>query len=242
VSKDEDPLQIALLIDNSVVMRNRVAELRRGVSAFIKALRPGVQLSLITLAERPTILAPYTTDRDVLEAAVGRLIPHDAANYVLDGIAETSQALASRRGSRSVIAAVTGRGPEYSHREYPEVLRIVRDNGTPALHVLMVGGLDVNQAIGQAQRDPRISDVHAGGPERDILLGRLTKDTGGRYEDVLSLTAIPTKMQQLASELSSQYKVVYARPQRLIPPKNTEVSARDPKLKARGMVVRDSDQ
>jgi len=67
VAKDDDLLQIALLVDNSVEMRNRVADLRRGMTAFVSALRPGIQVSLITLAERPTIVVPYTADRAALQ-------------------------------------------------------------------------------------------------------------------------------------------------------------------------------
>jgi len=82
---------------------------------------------------------------------------------------------------------------------------------------------------GQRERD---------GAERDILLGRLTKDTGGRYEEALSMSGMSLKLQQMASELSNQYRVTFARPQRLVPPKTTEISARDRKLKARGMLAR----
>ena len=46
------------------------------------------------------------------------------------------------------------------------------------------------------------------------------------------------KLQQLAAELSNQYRVTYARPQRLIPPKDVEVSARRSDLRARGMLLK----
>jgi hypothetical protein len=45
------------------------------------------------------------------------------------------------------------------------------------------------------------------------------------------------KLQQMAGELSNQYRVVFGSPQRLVPAKTTQISARDPKLTARGMVV-----
>lgn len=237
VVKDNDPLQIALLIDNSVDMRNRLADLRRGIVSFASALRPGIEVSLITVAERPTIVVPYTSDRTELEKGAERMITHDAGNYLLDGIAEISQGLAKRPPMRSAIAVVTGRGPEYSYRDYTEVLRIVRESGTPALHVLLIGALDVNAEF--SARMPsmfELPDDSRGGADRDIVLGRLTRDTGGRYEEVLSMTALSFKLQQMASELSNQYRVTFARPERLIPPKSTQISTRNNKLKARGML------
>src|SRR5712671_48218 len=40
IAKDEDPLQIALLVDNSVSMRDKLSDLRKAVSTFISSLRP----------------------------------------------------------------------------------------------------------------------------------------------------------------------------------------------------------
>jgi VWFA-related protein len=239
VTADEDPLQVALLLDNSVEMRNQLADLRRGLAAFVSAARPGIQISLITLAERPTIVVPYTDDKALLQKGIDRVITHNAGNYLLDGIAEVAQGLAKRPRARSVIAVITGRGPEYSYRDYHDVLRIVRESGTPALHVLLTGAMNPADDI-----DNRLSSVYEdqrqdAGADRDILLGRLTKETGGRYEEVLALSALPHKAEQLARELSGQYRVTFARPQRLIAPKKTEIAVRDRKLKARGLLQRE---
>ena len=70
VARDNDPLQIALLVDNSVAMRPRLSLLRKAVTTFIDATREDVQLALITLAERPTVLVGYTTDRAALRKAI----------------------------------------------------------------------------------------------------------------------------------------------------------------------------
>lgn len=238
VSKDDDPMQLALLVDNSVEMRNKVADLRRALSAFVGALRPGVEVSVITLAERPTILVPYTSDRVALQKGVDSLFALESGSYVLDAIAEVSQGLAKRPNARSVIALVSGRGPEYSYRDYTEVLRIVKASGTPALHAMMIG-TNAEQSIADLAVDLRSGKRPDGtGADRDIVLGRLTKDTGGRYEDVLTMSALTAKLQQLSAELSNQYRVVFASPDRLVPARKTEITVRDRKLKARGMLAK----
>ena len=223
VVRDTDPLQLALLVDNSDVMQNRVSDLRRAAGAFVDATRDGVQTALITLAERPTIAVPYTTDHAALHKVIDKLFAYPAANYLLDGIAETSQGLAKRRTSRSVIAVITGSGPELSYRQYTEVLRFFREGGA-ALHVLALG----------------TAPGHVG---REIVLSRGTAETGGRYENVLSPQGLELKARQMATEISNQYRVTYARPDRLVPPRNTEVSVKRADLKARGMLVKnDADQ
>lgn len=220
VARDNDPLQVALLVDNSTVMRGPLPDLRRAVSAFVDATRDGVQIALITLAERPTIAVAYTADHEALHKSIDKLFAFPAGNYLLDGIAETSQGLAKRTMWRSVIVVITGSGPELSYRQYTEVLRFLREGGA-ALHVLSLG-----------------SDSADAG--REIVLSRGTSQTGGRYETILSRTALESKARQMATEVSNQYRVTYARPERLIPPKTTEVSVRRPDLKARGMLLKTS--
>jgi VWFA-related protein len=218
VAPDSDPLQIALLVDNSVTMRPRLSQLRKAVAAFIESTRDDVQLALITLAERPTILVGYTTDRAALRKAAENMFAYEAANYLLDGISETSQGLAKRTMWRSAIAVITGIGPEMSYRQYTEVLRFFREGGA-SLHVLQVG-----------------SGIGAQG--REIVISKGTSETGGRFEEVLIPARIELKARQLATELSNQYRVTYARPSRLVPPSKTEVSTRRPDLRARGMLMK----
>lgn len=218
VDRDTDPLQIALLVDNSAPMRNTLADLRRAVAAFVDSTREGVQIALITLAERPTIVVAYTADHAALRKAINKMFAYDAANYLLDGIAETSQGLSKRTMWRSIIVVLTGNGPELSYRQYTEVLRFFREGGA-VLHVLMLG-------------------MESGRAGREIVLGKGTSETGGRYEIVLAASALELKTKQVASEISNQYRVIYARPDRLVPPKHTEVSVRRPDLRARGMLMK----
>ena len=218
VARDDDPLQIALLVDNSVPMRSRLPQLRKAVTAFIDATREDVQLAVITLAERPTILVGYTTDRAALRLAVDNMFAYEAANYLLDGIAETSQGLAKRTMWRSAIAVITGTGPEMSYRQYTEVLRFFRAGGA-SLHVVQLG-------------------TGFGAQGREIVVNRGTSETGGRFDQVLVPAGLEVKSRQLATELSNQYRVTYARPSRLVAPSKTEVSVRRQDLKARGMLLK----
>jgi hypothetical protein len=218
VARDDDPLQVALLVDNSVAMRAQISQLRRAVIAFIDATRSDVPLALITLAERPTIAVSYTNDRMALRKAANAIFSYDAGNYLLDGIAETSQGLTKRTMWRSAIAVITGLGPELSYRQYTEVLRFFRDGGA-SLHVLQLG-------------------MGVGGQGREIVVSRGTSETAGRFEEVLLPQALEGKARQLASEISNQYRVTYARPSRLIPPKTVEVRVRRPDLRTRGRPAR----
>jgi VWFA-related protein len=218
ITRDTDPLQIALLVDNSRGMRNQVSELRRAVLAFIEHTRDGVPIALITLGERPTIAVPYTTDRVALKKGADRIFAStDSGNYLLDGIAEASEGLQKRTMWRSVIVAITGTS-DISYRLYPDTLKAFRASGAQ-LHVLTLGSAN-------------------GSPDREIVVSQATDETGGRNETVLSAMGLTPKATQMANEVSNQYRIAYGRPQRLIPPKETEVSVKNPDLRARGMLVK----
>ncbi len=233
VQKDSDPLQVALLIDNSVSMRDKLPDLRKAVSTFVTSLRPGVQLALFTLAERPTIVVNYTADHAALLQSANRLVAYEAGNYALDGIAEAAEGLSRRSNTRSIVVVVSGTGPELSYRHYSEVIRTLRDSGA-SLHALLVRTPPTQDVVGVPQPAPAEDFGPGGGLDRDIVLGRMTKETGGRYEELATILSLAAKLQQLSAELSNQYRVTFARPERLIPPRSTEISARQPSIHVRG--------
>src|SRR5581483_6545393 len=169
VANDDDPLQIALLVDNSASMRNKLSDLRRAVAAFISTLRPGVQVALLTLAERPTIVVNYTSDKDTLLKGDDKIVAYDAGNYVLDGIAEASEGLSKRSSTwRSVMVVITGQGPELSYRHYTDALRPLRESGA-ALHAIMINNSNAEEIMRNALRsNPGDSGGGMSGTGRDI--------------------------------------------------------------------------
>jgi hypothetical protein len=74
--------------------------------------------------------------------------------------------------------------------------------------------------------------------ERSFFLSNGPEKSGGQQITLLSPHGLDQAMERLARELSSQYKVIYARPQSLIPPERTEVSSAKPGVKMRGAPAR----
>ncbi|MSO55669.1 MAG: VWA domain-containing protein [Acidobacteria bacterium] len=214
VSPDRAPMQVALLVDDSRLMRGREGLLRQAVSAFVTNMRPDVMIALIGLGERPTIRSDYTRDREKLLTAIGSLFGH-GSHTLSDAIFESSAALAKRPLMRSVIVAITSSGRAGGYRHRIEVLEALQWSQA-TLHVITVS--DKGGASGR-------------------LIQEATQKTGGRDDTIIGMIGLERKAVDLAAELSNQYRVTYARPQRLIPPKKTEIRARNPELHARGMLV-----
>jgi hypothetical protein len=211
-------MYIAVLIDNSQAGGQYIRDYREAVPALIRAMTEGGvkhQFAIITVAERPTILTDFTPDPTQAIKGAERVFSFsDSGTYLLDGIIETSRGIAKRRPERSAIVALTTEGPELSNRQHQDVLEPLALSGA-ALHVFAIGR-------------PTNNDQ-----ERSIAFDRGTKDTGGRYQTVLTGSALTGRLQQLAEELRSQYRVTYSRPPRLIPPKAIEVDTPKPGLTVR---------
>jgi hypothetical protein len=212
VSPDRDPMQIALLVDDSALMRGREGLLRQSVAAFIRTMRPDVVIALIGIGERPTIRVEYTRDRDALLQAAGKLWGH-GTNTLSDGIFESATALSKRPLMRPVIVAVTASAGGFKHR------------------------IDVLDQLAWSQAALHVINVTSRGGNSPRLAYEGTKKTGGRNDVVIGVNSLERKLVDLAAELSNQYRVTFARPQRLVPPKKTQIDARNAELKARGMLV-----
>jgi hypothetical protein len=226
-----EPMQVALLVDNSQAASPFIRDYREALAAFVDALTNGEQpgtrneVAIITIAERPTIATEYTTDRGALIKGAQRIFSStNSGTYLLDGIVETSQGITKRRSPRPVIVALLTEGPELSDRFYQQVLTTLRASGA-ALHVITVGR-------------PR-NDAH----DRSVVISEGPRSTGGNYDALLTSTALTGRLKRLAAELTHQFRVTYSRPQSLIPPERVTVSAARPGLTVRGTpAVADREQ
>jgi len=220
VEHADEPMQVALLVDNSQAAEPYIRDYREALPAFIAALTdpagPRNEITLVTLAERPTIITPYTSDATQLQKGVQRIFSlSGSGTYLLDAIIEVSQGIIKRHSPRPVILAIVSEGPELSDRPFAAVLDPLHDSGA-AFHVVVLG-----------RPENRSHD-------RAVVLDGGTRASGGRYENLLMGTALTGTLKQIARDLTSQYRVTYARPQTLIPPDRVTVGAARPGLTARG--------
>jgi hypothetical protein len=221
-----DPMELVLLVDNSQAAEQYVRDYREALPAFINAIAADEtgarhQISIITLAERPTINTNYTFDVALTLKGAQRIFAMpESGSYLLDALIEVSKAISKRGAVRPVIVAVTTEGPDLSDRSYTTVLEPLKASGA-AFHVVIVG--------------PPVNNAQ----DRAIVLDKGTRDTGGRRDNILTGTALTSRMNQVAAELTHQYRVTYARPRTLIPPDQVTISAARPGLTVRGTPARD---
>ncbi len=224
VSKATEPIDIALLVDNSQAAAGAITFLRESLARFVAAMAPHGQIAIITLADRPTITTDYTSDPKRLADSVGRIFSMtQSGTTLLDAIAETAQGLRKRDTPRAVIVPVVTDGVEFTNRYAKDVTRALVE-AQAALHAVTIG-----QFYHSEEHSIR---------ERSFLLDEGPARSGGQRLTLLTPMGLDPVMQKLARELSSQYKVVYGRPESLIPPEKIEVSSGKPGVTMRGAPAR----
>ena len=220
VTPATSPMAVAILVDNTQAATNNIADIRRALQSFIKALDGLGPVSIIGVADRPTILRDYTTDqKQLLDGANVFAMPGSGAT-LLDAVWEISRGLQKREEDRAAMVIVTTENIEFSPRHYQEVLEALARGGAQMHAVVMT------TRAGARLDDPSRNRAH--------VLDVGPKASGGTRTDILTSQAFEMRLQELAAILKSQHRVVYARPQTLIPPEKIEVSAAKPGIVAAG--------
>jgi hypothetical protein len=215
------PMPIAILVDNSQAARDHVAEIRKALAAFVKTLSGVGPISIIGVADRPTILRDYTTNQQQLLDGVNKVFAMpDSGATLLDAIVEVSKGLQRREEDRAALVVLTTENIEFSTRHYNDVLEELKKGGA-MMHAVVL-------------TTPAGTSLNDEARNRASVLDRGPRDSGGTRVDVLTSQAFEGKMLELAAILKSQHRVVYARPQTLIPPEKIEVSSARPGVEANG--------
>lgn len=214
VEQATDPLQIALLVDDSAAAQSAISDIRTGVKRFITTVldaSPDTQIALISFGERPTLLTDYTNNRALLERGANRIFsrPNSGA-YMLEAIAGATRGVKKRGVERAHIIVIGTEGVEFSNDSYQQVLDGLSASGGSLWALTLMSG-------------PRASDTEET-RNRAIVLGRGTAASGGRQDQVLANSAIPSRLAQVATLLLNQYLVTYARPESLVPPENISIT------------------
>ena len=224
VSRATEPMDVALLVDNSTAAEKDITYMRDALSSFVARMAPKNQVAVITLADRPTIRVDYTNDAPRLTKSVGSLfsLPNSGMTF-LDALSEVSKGLARRETPRAVIVAVITDGQEFTNLYHRDVVNSLR-GAKAALHLVGIG-----QFYHREEQGLR---------ERSYLLDLGPRESGGQRIALLTSMGLATAMDRLASELLSQYKVVYSRPESLIAPEKVTVASARPEVTMHGAPAR----
>jgi VWFA-related protein len=222
-----DPVDLAVIVDNSFAAQPHILDLRKALTAFVtKMTEQQANIAIVGMADRPTVLLDYTSSLADMKKGIDRIFAQPGSGMVFqDTVTQTVSGLAKRANPRRAAVVVTGEGTDFSNTPYQKTLDVLRNSGV-AFHVVRL----INRS-GAAIRDNNARD-------RALVIDEGPKVSGGRTQDVLTSMGYDDAFARLAEDLGNTYKVVFARPGALVPPKDFEVSVTRDGVTARGTLVR----
>lgn len=228
VTRSTAPVDITLLVDNSLASSRALQDMRLGLEKFVTNFAGPHPITIMTVADRPTVQVASTTGKPKLVSGVKRLfVQPDSGATMIEGIIEAARDIQKRKPARATIIALTSFGTEFSDRGFQFALDELAQSGA-TLHVLELQDTQRADMTSQNVRD------------RNVVIDRGTTETGGTRELLLANLSITDALQKVGRIALTQHDVIYGRPDTLIPPKKVEVFSARPTLKVRANTLQAS--
>ncbi|MGI9036728.1 MAG: VWA domain-containing protein [Pyrinomonadaceae bacterium] len=108
---EEEPLNVAILLDTSKSTRNILGEIRDAAEDFVKLLQPADRAMIVTFDYQVSFLSPLTADHRTLESAISRVdIGEFGGTVMRDAVAETiNKSFANVKGRKAIILLTDGK-------------------------------------------------------------------------------------------------------------------------------------
>src|SRR5262249_28503573 len=128
--RDDIPVSIAILIDNSGSMKSLRARVERAALAFVQASNPLDEVSVINFADKPHLDVTLTSSLDTLRGGVGR-VDSIGGTALRDAIA-MGESYLHERGTRDrrVLLAITDGRDNASQATEKEIAALSRQTDT----------------------------------------------------------------------------------------------------------------
>jgi Ca-activated chloride channel homolog len=179
----EFPAAVALALDRSVSMKGRPLELARAAArVFVDALRPEDRAMLIGIGGEVQVLAPLSTDRAPLHAALDA-VDAWSVTTLYDAVIASLDLLDAEPGRRAIVVLSDGLD-SFSRADEAAVLARARRSN------VLVYGIAVAR-------------------KRSTLFAELAAISGGRSFHLRNPKELATTLREIADDLRWQYLLGY---------------------------------
>lgn len=201
------PIDVALLLDASSSMHDKIQEVQQAAEGFINTLRPIDRGVVMTFANAVRVAQDFTDDKTALRTAVRAVVPkgstalYTALYVALDRFAKAKQeeALSAQPTvRRPAIIVLTDGEDTASLIQFDDMLDRARRAGVAIYPISITGDSEAAQA-GERR--------FYGQP--DYALRTLARETGAQAFFPTQLSDLNGVYQAVAQELSEQYALGY---------------------------------
>jgi hypothetical protein len=217
--RTSEPLQIDMIVDD-----NGTGLFRASLARFVQRMDGRAVMALRSVVGQTMKLVEFTPNVDALLTAINTLNARPGTpdgGQLLEGISEAARELHKVEAKRPIIIALTVGGEEHSTVNSDFVLNQLRRSGA-ALYVFSVANSALRGTV--AAKTPK--DLLQENMHLFRVLGDGPKQSGGKHEEIVASAGVLLGLQNLASELTSQYRVIYSLPAGVKRSERLDVSVR----------------
>ena len=198
-SRTQQPISLALLLDTSASMDERMGIAQEAAIGFARQMHKDDQAEVIDFDSQVRILQAFTNDAATLEKAIRQTTPNGSTslyNAIYISLKELKKVRASTASDirRQAIVLLSDGDDTSSLIEFEEVLDLAKRSET-AIY-----------AIGLRQGEIGRREFK----EAEFVLKQLATETGGRAYFVTDARELPKIYQTIWDDLSSQYALAYS--------------------------------
>ncbi len=193
------PIALALLVDTSASMDDKLATAQNAAIGFARSLRPHDLAEVIDFDSRVEVKQTFTNDTTLLETAI-RSTSAGGSTSLFNAIYISLRELGKRKGAssdeirRQAVIVLSDGEDTSSLMTFEEVLELAKRSET-AIYSIGIKGRDVGTSRGFR--------------EAEFVLRQLSQETGGRAFFPAAAQELAGVYEQIALELSSQYTLGY---------------------------------
>jgi Ca-activated chloride channel family protein len=198
-SRSQMPISLALLLDTSASMDERMGIAQEAAIGFARQMKQGDQAMVIDFDSQVRVLAPFTSDAAALEKAIRQTNPNGSTslyNAIYISLKELKKLRVTPTADirRQAIVLLSDGDDTSSLIEFDEVLDLAKRSETSIY------------AIGLRQGEIARREFK----EAEFVLKQLSQETGGRAYFPSDARDLPKIYQAIWDELASQYSIAYS--------------------------------
>jgi Ca-activated chloride channel homolog len=195
-STEDAPISVGLILDVSKSMTNKIETERAAVAEFFKSANPDDDYFVITLGDRPRIIADTTQSLDQIKAKLSSIVPN-GNTALLDGIYLGVDKLSSARYQRRALVIISDGGDNHSHYTPKETKSLLQEADV----LIYAIGIFDNMPV------PVFKTIEEKLGKR--LLTEMTEASGGRTIAADNREKVPEIAAAISRELREQYVLGY---------------------------------
>ncbi len=172
-------------------MASKIAKVHVAVGALLDNLEPGDEEFLVTFADQPELLLPFTSDPSAIRSALS-FAQASGSTALFDAVALATHQMRSANNRRRVLFLISDGGDNHSRLTERE-LRHLLDEEEVQIHAI---GIHDHMASREEFRGPGI-------------LEDLARMTGGQHHMVENIDELPAMAAQMGLALHDRYLLGY---------------------------------